>query len=49
MKSVFFIFNVGRGYGFGHFIRCLNLKSIFKGKKIFFLIKKKSISIYQRL
>ena len=40
MKSVFFIFNVGRSYGFGHFIRCLNLKSIFKGKKIFFLIKK---------
>ncbi len=45
MKSVFFILNVGERYGFGHFIRCVNLKSIFNKKKIFFFNKKKSIKI----
>tara|TARA_A100001015_G_C15026862_1_gene730984 strand:+ start:435 stop:1472 length:1038 start_codon:yes stop_codon:yes gene_type:complete len=43
MKSVFFILNVGERYGFGHFIRCVNLKSIFNKKKIFFLIKKNQL------
>ena len=29
MESIFFILNVGEKYGYGHFIRCLNLAEIF--------------------
>ena len=43
MKSVFFIFNVGGRYGFGHFIRCINIKSILKKKKVYFLIKQNQL------
>jgi len=43
MKSVFFILNIGGRYGFGHFIRCINLKKIFIKKRVFFLIKKNQL------
>jgi spore coat polysaccharide biosynthesis predicted glycosyltransferase SpsG len=44
MKSIFFILNAGERYGYGHFVRCLNLSKIFNKEKIFFLLKKKEIN-----
>ena len=44
MKSIFFILNAGERYGYGHFVRCLNLSKIFNKEKIFFLLKKKRLT-----